>query len=202
MRNPFPPEIRTLSFVPRWNIVAKAVGQNVAEHSFYVALYAFMTAKIINWPGSRAYLMLDALLHDNDESITSDITGTMKDAILDEEKAADLLFEKTHERMGGLIDAFYDLQDECQSGEVEEAQRIVKFADKFEGVLFLIMQKRLGNMCVGPALEGNLKTVEAAWRALPADKHVLDREWATTVLPSIDEHYQRGGRGIHPSITI
>ena len=201
-KSPFPPELRTLAFVPRWSVVITTIKDNVATHSFYVAVYGYMIAETIGWKGPRDYLMLDCLLHDNDESITGDITGTFKDQILDAEVAGDLLFDKTAERMEGLIDAYYDLQERHPPNIIEQAEKIRLVADKLDAVLFLILNKRMGNTMMQPALDGGLKSLEAAWRALPAEKEVLDRAWQTVVLPSIAAHHVKGGRGVHPSIPI
>jgi hypothetical protein len=161
-----------------------------------------MTAKLIKWKGSIEYLLLDALLHDNDESITSDITGTIKDAIIDTERAGELLFDMTNDRMEGLIDLYYDEQESLSPAVVAEAEKIRHFADKLDAVLFLIMNQRAGNSFVAPALAGGIRSLEGAWRALPAPKDELDRLWQTVMLPTLAAHHGRGARGAHPSIKI
>lgn len=201
MTNPFPPELRTLAFVPRWCIVATTVKDNVATHSYYVILYSYLIARLIGWKGPKDYLMMRAAMHDNDESITGDITGTVK-SMTETDKLQEFLVDKTEERMEGLIEAFYELEDVQSEAVIVEAEAIVAAADKLDALLFLILNKRMGNTLVDPAIIGNQKSLEAAWRAMPAPKEVLDRTWATQMLPSIASHYERGGRGVAPGVVL
>ncbi len=176
---------------------------NVATHSYYVTVYSYSIARLLKWPGSKAHLMLTALLHDHNESITGDITGPVKASIMDEESIDEALSELSEQRMEGLLQDYYDLEDEVEgTGLVEEAGRIVHVADKLDAVLFLIMNERMGNTFIGPALEGGLRSLEAAWRKLPAEKELLDKTWATIMLPAIAAHRVRGARGCAPGVRI
>lgn len=197
----FPAELRTMAIVPRWNIVMTSLRDNVATHTFFVTTYAYMVGKIIGWRGPYDYLMLAALMHDNDETITSDITGPVKSMVIDSE-AQDHLDSWSEDRMGALMDMFYDLENSVAPGLVEEAHLIVKAADKLDALLFLIVNKRMGNTCVEPAIIGNQRGLEGAWKSLPADEMVIDATWNTVVLPSIKEHYERGGRGFAPGVSL
>lgn len=209
MRNPFPPELRTMAIVPRWCIVNTTLKDNVATHSYFVAVYAYMIAQVIGWKGPETYLFMNALMHDNDETITGDITGPYKSVVMNPE-AEPILRDKTVERMGGLIDAYTKIESEyagCASitGErmvSEEVNSIVAVADTLDAFLFLVLNKRMGNTLVDPALDGGIKSLEGKWRRLPAPKEVLDRTWNTVVLPSIQEHYEKGARGAAPGVNI
>ena|SRR5579864_3149523 len=197
----FPPELRTLAVVPRWCIVATTLKDNVASHSFYVALYARSVAELIGWKGDREYLMLNALLHDHDESITGDITGPVKGVVTSED-AADFLYSKSMERMGGLLESFHDLEDSRPTHEVDEANAVVLVADKLDALLFLIMNRRMGNTFVEPAIEGGLKSLEGAWYHLPGTKEIKAKLWSTEILPMIEDHMKRGARGCAPGVVI
>ena len=202
MNNPFPPELRTMAVVPRWAILRTSMQQSVAEHSYFVMMYAMMVAKVIKWTGPLDYLLVNAGMHDNDETVSGDIVGTVRSVILDKEATEEFLSAKTEERMGGLIHAYYEMEDGVPDALIKEADRIVKAADVLEATLFLIDNVKMGNQMMGPALEGGKRSLEAAWRALPADKEFLDKTWQTIVLPSIAEHYERGGRGVAPGVYI
>lgn len=202
MKTPFPPELRTMAFVPRWPNVMTTHKDNIATHTFFVMMYSIMVAETIDWAGPRDYLVFNAGMHDNDESVSGDIVGTVKNIILDKEAAEEFLAAKTEERMGGLIQAYYRLEDKQSEQHIREADRIVRAADLLDAVLFLIVNFRMGNTTVIPAIEGNTRGLEAAWRFLPADKDTLDKTWNTVVLPSIAEHYERGGRGVAPGVYI
>lgn len=201
IKNPFPPELRTMAFVPRWCIVATTIKDNVATHTFFVTTYAYLIARMIGWDGPKDYLMLRALMHDNDETITGDITGTIK-ALTENDKLQEVIHDKTEERMEGLVEAYYELEDVQPDIIVAGADAIVLAADKLDALLFLILNKRMGNTTVEPAITGNQKSLEAAWRGMPAPKEVLDSTWATQVLPSIASHYERGGRGFALGVAL
>lgn len=200
-KNPFPPELRTMAIVPRWCIVATTLKDNVATHTCFVAIYSYLIAEVIGWKGPRDYLLMNALMHDNDETITGDITGPVKSIVTDG-AAEQFLMEKTEERMGGLVEAFYNLEDSISGLWIPEADTIVTAADKLDALLFLVLNKRMGNTLVDPALKGGMISLEGAWRKLPADKEILDKTWQTVMLPSIDEHYERGARGCAPGVCI
>lgn len=145
--------------------------------------------------------MLRAIMHDNDETITGDITGTIK-ALTENDKLQEVLADKSEERMGGLLEAFYELEDKYNETTIAGADAIVLVADKLDALLFLILNYRMGNSLVEPAIVGAQKSLEAAWRAMPASKDLLDSTWATQVLPSIQSHYERGGRGFALGIAL
>lgn len=202
MKNsPFPPELRTMSVVPRWAIVMTTLKQSVAEHSYFVMMYSWMIAKMIEWRGPMGYLMLNAGMHDNDETITADIPGTVKSILVDKE-AEDFLTQKTEERMEGLIQALYDEEDAISEASIREANAIVLVADKLDAVLFLINNETMGNRKVVPAIAGGMKSLEGAWHDLPAPREDLARLWATRVLPAVEEHYVRGGRGVAAGVAL
>ena len=77
--SPMDPQMRTLSYIPRWSIIRTTRTQNVAEHSYYVAVY---TKQICDWldvePDEKAKLVWMALMHDVDEMITGDIPTPSK----------------------------------------------------------------------------------------------------------------------------
>ncbi len=200
--SPFPPELRTLAIVPRWCIVNTTLKDNVATHSYYVTVYSYMIARVIEWPGPKAFLMLTALLHDNNESITGDITGPVKASIMDEGAIDESILELTDQRMEGLIQDYYDMEDGVGPGMVDQAQAIVKVADKLDALFFLIMNERMGNTFIQPALDGGMRSLEAAWRRLPAEPTLLDKHWSCTMLPAIQAHRERGARGCAPGVRI
>lgn len=202
MANPFPPELRTMAFVPRWCIVMTTFKDYVASHSYFVAVYSYMIAEVIRWEGPRHYLMLNALMHDTDETVTGDITGPVKPHIIDEEATINLVDALNEERLGGLQATYNRLEGSFNHKELSDVRKIVSAADKLDALLFLVVNKRAGNTMVDPAIDGGLRALDAAWRALPAPQLTLDSTWNTVVLPSIEEHYNKGGRGCAPGSRI
>lgn len=74
----FERDLRTLSFVPRWVITRNIHTQSVAEHSFYVAVYAGQLAEYLGFEGNMGDLYHAALWHDAEEAFTGDIPGPSK----------------------------------------------------------------------------------------------------------------------------
>lgn len=84
----FEREYRDLAHVPRWSILPTIQNQSVAEHSFYVALYASHILLKLNLDGK--YLMpalRHAIEHDRDECYMSDIPGPAKRGCIDPDKS-------------------------------------------------------------------------------------------------------------------
>jgi len=74
-------DTRQMSSVIRYSSLPHGRGENVAEHSFYVAFYALIIAKDLEQDGQKIdyeKLLVSALLHDLDEAITGDIIRTVK----------------------------------------------------------------------------------------------------------------------------
>lgn len=191
--NPFPPELRTSSFVPRWNIVWTIRPDNVAGHSFYVAVYTRMIARLINWNGPIADLLTYALLDDIDETITGDITGPVKGQIIDPARADDFVTQQMEHKMPMLLDMMIEIED---SPGFEAIKHIIKAADRLDALLFLMVDRRLGNRNLENRIKDATIKLEAAWRDLPAPFSELNRLWQTVVIPAIEAHNREGGDGV------
>ena len=196
MQNEFPSELRTLERVPRWPIVATNYKQNVASHSYYVTLYSYTIARMIKWDGPKSYLMLSALIHDLEEAATSDIVGPVKKQIIDEEKNQSFTEAYLTDKFRSIIDDVIDQEDKLKAKTFDEAQAIIKVADRMDALFFLIWEIRMGNTIVMSLRHHAQSLLEGAWRALPADEAVLSRLWQLYVLNSIKDHENEGGRGV------
>lgn len=194
--SPFPPELRTMAIVPRWSIVFTTQKDTVANHSYFVAIYAHMIGRVIKWEGPKTFLMFAALMHDIEEVITGDLVSPIKSHILDEERMAEYVDAKIFERLSGLANEHADLQEACKVRHIEEVEAIVKAADRLDALLFLIMEERRGNTVISGLVRDAFTRLEGAWRDLPAEPNHLDFTWNTMVLPAIEAHKSEGGRGL------
>lgn len=169
--HPFAPSLRDMSYVPRWAILRRTRNQSLAEHSYFVALYADQIARMIGWSGDLAELMRYSLYHDLDETVTGDIPGPAKRAAWDKEKA--------EEAMSSVMTGKYgsDVVDTRRLVS-PEAKSIVSVADAVEEVCFLCEQMMMGNQTwVRPVLREALARAETRWYSLPCDPFLLTDLW-------------------------
>lgn len=138
----FEPELRLFSEVPRW-VTIRNRGQKLAEHSFFVALYADQIATLLDWQGDRGPLMLHALLHDIDEIITGDIPGNWKRKVPDVSNRA-MQSAVLYRHLTSLFPNT-DWHGAEHSNETEELRAIVRCADALDDCLFAAVEVRHGN---------------------------------------------------------
>lgn len=176
----FQRELRTLAYVPRWAIIRTLRQQSVAEHSFYVALYADKIASMINWSGDRVDLFRVALLHDLDEVLTGDISQPGKQwirSVMNSEQKMNLdaiMLKQTARRIpeyeGIITNAITD-------GNIEynELNAIIKVADILEACLYLADEKFSGNGNVANVLRYLIDQLHRSIMGLPATVKELDK---------------------------
>jgi hypothetical protein len=122
-----------LSWVPRWCIVRTIQKQSVAEHSFRVAVAAARIARMYHVTQLVDLYEIQrlALLHDWSEALSADIPSPSKG------------WFRTTEFEGHFAD---------RMGEPLTRNplhiRMVKIADTYEAILFLYVEKSLGNKSV------------------------------------------------------
>jgi len=130
-------KIRALRHTYRFNFHHVNSRQNVAEHSFYVAIYAREFAKIIfsNDSFSVAQTVKMALEHDFEEAIIGDIPylirKQMSDSLLKE------LNTKAMDELGVHIE---------EDMKYSQIKSIVDFADAFELKIYLEEERKSGNV--------------------------------------------------------
>lgn len=191
----FPPEFRTASVVPRWSIVWTLTRDVLSNHSFFVTLYANQIARMIEWgtDAHRYVLMCRAVGHDLDETISGDLVAPAKKAMLDTERAQAYLLGQMQERMPTIIDQMEEHQADDQIWK--EAGKIVKAADRLDALLFLTVEKRMGNGVIAPLIPQVYDGLRASWHDLPADPKKLAALWVD-VKDAVTEHATSGGFGV------
>lgn len=136
------------SFVTRYSSHPVLIKENVAEHSFYVAMYSLI---LVNECGIRCdlkKLLARALVHDIDESVTGDFQRTFKygspelrRALHDGAKAFtwDMLRVYSRHTQATL----YHLWDSAKDSDIEG--EIILVADFLAVVAYIIREIRMGN---------------------------------------------------------
>ncbi len=157
--------LRDLAYVPRWAIVRTTRTQNVAEHSFFVAVYTMQICRFIGRLDLAHESMGYALWHDVDECITGDIPGPTKHKIVDPWAEMEFIEKNMNGRFGKS--AWYkDVGD--------EAKAVVKAADMAEEILFLAGELAMGNTHVGAIVENTRVRMIKAFKNLPCDTPIID----------------------------
>ena len=138
MTSPLDPQIRVLQHVPRWVIIRSLRQQSVAEHSYYVAIYATYIAKLlhlrqedINWITNYA------LTHDFEEMVSGDIPTPFKRQLMLKDNA---IFKASTKRAEQL--------QSNTSSNIKYCKEVVKVADLFEACMYLSDEKEMGNSTI------------------------------------------------------
>lgn len=170
----FEREYREMSFVPRWGILRCIKRQTLAEHSYYVTLYAGQIADAIEWSGNRARLLDAALRHDVEEVYMSDIPGPSKRAMIhDRDKHEDYLHTENLRRFGmdyNKRNGTYYLNaiDDDAYEQCQEIKAIIKVADLLDECFYLATEIQLGNQSLQKVLAHSAGRLQEALKKLPA----------------------------------
>ncbi len=161
---PFTREDRELAFVPRWNIVRTIRQQSVAEHSFYVALWAERVAILIGLVDLTKLYFLGrvALVHDMREIFSGDIPATFK--------------RKLRKDLGRDLRGLDDFgtnsitNDESNMG-FQGSSQIIKVADLIEAFVFCCEEQQLGNGAISEVRDDVEVQLRGAIQALNEQAH-------------------------------
>lgn len=191
----FSPELRTASVVPRWSVVWTLTRDVLSNHSFFVALYADQIAELIEWEFRYSkWLVWTALTHDLDETITGDITAPSKREILDTGRAEQYIDRNMKKRLPLIVEQMEWLHSNDPT-QYHEAKLIVKVADRLDALLFLTVEKRLGNSVIAPRIPECQESLIEAWNKLPVSMFTLAEKWPV-VFNAVKAHEVTGGYGI------
>jgi len=141
------PEVRDLAFVPRWGIIRTIRHQNVAEHSYFVTVMVNDIVDVVNSRApayhipaqARNDMLAFALFHDLSEAVTGDITGPIKNRIVDRKKYDEFIVAKERQILGRSPTAMASVT------LAPHELFIVKLADFLEAILFVMDEIKLGN---------------------------------------------------------
>jgi len=138
---------REMSYVTRWGVLRRARSQNVAEHQYYVAVYAGLIADTIGYEGDRGNLYRCALIHDLFEGRSGDLPGPFKRQLC----VGDAYHKLEVEYFKALFPHELPYLDMLRQDQGIAA--IVKAADKMEGCMYLANEHMLGNTYAGDFID-------------------------------------------------
>jgi 5'-deoxynucleotidase YfbR-like HD superfamily hydrolase len=181
---PFSSNMRDVAYIPRWVIARRNRQQYLAEHSYFVTVYADQISRLISWNGDNAELLRYAMYHDLDETITGDIPGPAKRIGWHKKKAEGIINDTMTHKYGW--DVSY-----ARSRATEDAKAIVSAADSIDEVCYLCEELLLGNVWVSSVLTEAKKRLKIRWYNLPASRSVLDGLWAQHLEDLIVDQHKR-----------
>lgn len=167
---PFSPDWRDMAYVPRWAIARRNRHQYLAEHSYFVAVYADQIARLIGWQGDYADLMRHALYHDIDETVTGDIPGPAKRKAWNK-NASDYQINPV------LADKFGQDVTNIKSASNAEIKAIVSAADSVEELAYISEELISGNVWIASILDETKSRMLKRWFMLPASIPLLKDLW-------------------------
>jgi len=152
-------DIRSLMTVGRFSVYKCHFREDVAQHSYYTALYAMVLADLERKLGTAVdveRLMRMAVLHDAEEARTGDVHHPFKHQDTAFAEALDnRAFEWFRNLLGGLpqdiAEEYIGLRKAASDVSSTEGS-ILKAADKIEALLWAYEEYLLGNVHVRKAL--------------------------------------------------
>lgn len=161
-----------LTHTIRYSTQPKIINENVATHSFFVAYIAMVLCDLFHKPVNKEKVLSMALIHDVEESLTSDIIYTIKHYNQDFSEAVERLNYGIIHEIYADNQTYLDLWQEYKEGITQEA-KIVEVADRISSLLYIINEIGLGNR----TLEGIFdKTVQ-----------IINQQNVKEVIPIIKE---------------
>lgn len=130
-----------MAVVERWSVLRTSRKQNIAEHSYMVAVIADRIRERLFADVDAAAVFRHALYHDYDETMTGDPPTYMKKYITEKPFA-----EEMSKVEGVPKTVFY--RDIELTDEEKRVVQIVKIADFMEALIFLQMEMSMGNSTV------------------------------------------------------
>lgn len=132
------PNVRMMSEVTRWGIVPNLRRQSIADHSYYVCLYALDLCNVLGLDARTAFYITQwCLLHDLPETVTGDIVGPVKRRTVDKDKLAE--FETSVYRS-------YQIDGDGIRSQLSERDIwVVKAANLIDEVWYRAWEAAMGN---------------------------------------------------------
>ena len=192
----FERELRDLAFVPRWVIARKIHQQSVAEHSFFVAVYADQIARVLGWPMDgtpskvdrrRLDLLRAALWHDAEECATGDIPGPAKKKLVPNPHHRKVTsYEYKTARFG---------HHDWVTGQWEPAiDAILHTANLLEECLYLSGEVQMGNRAVSHMLQASTEALMKSLKELPLIDRAREERLASLIWKALDREEHETSR--------
>lgn len=140
--------LRGLSVVKRWNFHPSLTTENVAEHSYYVAMYAWLFASMDGHQYSvLGHIVMHALFHDVEESMTGDLPMLVKRMVMDQWRVVEWygIDQLTETLPAHIKNAVYFNKYNKGGLDHELVNKYVKAGDIFDVLIYCRVEAKLGN---------------------------------------------------------
>lgn len=186
--------IHRMSHVYRYSSVPTSRKENVAEHSWYVAFYAYLIGQDLQNQGYEinfGELLSKALVHDLDESMTGDFLRYVKYGHPDLKRALDEVSVTMINKMGYALrsggKAIKQHWSEAKSHDIEGD--IIQVADLARVMSYVLEEVKMGNLhvshIIGECAEYIKEFIETR-KDSPVRSHAKEIvEWAKTCHPYV-----------------
>lgn len=184
-RNIFDARERDLAIVSRWTITRNIRQQNVAEHSFYVALWALRVGELLNWAPSELYVLVQrALHHDMSEVFSGDLPSPFKKTLGEAGKAE--TFNYLLKNNLATYPLTTSLDDQCDL--------IIKFCDLVEAIVKITEEQSMGNKTLDGCYEELLDKIRTIANQIDREYDLKAYELYFAVMAMISDtlNYQSG----------
>ena len=170
-------DVRRLSYVDRYTSIPVSFKENVAEHSFWVAIYSSMIHEEID--GSEYFLapiLSHALVHDVVECISGDLVRTFKYSTPELKKAVDAAEDKLSHGFPDLLKKVMALpwQSIQNPDDVAYVKAVVKTADFVSLHQYMVRERLRGN-----------HEIEPFFRRMQADLHMMAEKFQKETIPQV-----------------
>ena len=160
-------DVKRLTAVWRYSSIPVAVQENVAEHSFWVALYAVMIARKLGADRDvQGQVALEGLIHDLPECVTGDVVRPFKYSSQEFKQAVDLA---EGDMVDTLPDAIREMLADSDEVRSEYVKAIVKAADFLSLFQYMRREAARGNLEIIPFYMKMVEDLGAIWRSSPKD---------------------------------
>lgn len=157
-------EIREMAYTPRWSIVRTQRQQYLAEHTYFVCMYANDIAVYLNLaPHEVGALLQMCLWHDVEEIFSGDIPGPCKRAGMgDHRKLWDGKLRYWLNKVFSKLDRRDGSHNHCSPDRVALIEAILKLADMIDECCEMGSEIQMGNATVKRIFDDSLTRVKAA----------------------------------------
>lgn len=191
-------ELRDLAHVKRWAIVRTIRDQSVAEHSYYVTMYANDVASYLGLDESVQLTILKrALWHDVDEILTGDIPGPHKKKIIDKEKAK-TFFQAAMGTIFGQRAHRDGNEPDTDAHRTQLVAAILKVSDLMEAIHYLEEEETMGNGNVAHLKDPHWQQVLSCCSDIFVLLRTKEAESLYKKLRSVTVNHNSTGRSLGP----